>query len=79
MRKLTKTEMEDIAVERIYSTLEMSDYKKGVLDTYLRIYGTSKGIREYLHDELGKDLIGFLEEVVLIKENGHGEYYLLDL
>lgn len=79
MRKLTINEMEQMALENIESIVITDEYKRGVLDTYLRIFGTSKGLREYLHAELGEDLIGFLEGVVFIKENGHGEYYLLDL
>lgn len=79
MRKLERYEMEDMALERIKSIVETDEYNRGVLDTYIRILGTSKGLREYLHDEFGEDVIGFLQEMAFIEENENGEVFLLDL
>ena len=79
MKKLEIYEIEKIAMDVINDMIMENDYKRGILDGYLRIYGTSKGLAEYLHDEHGENLITFLEDIAMIEEGKDGKYYLLDL
>lgn len=74
--KINMEEMESMTMEGLNNIYIDDDYKSGILDAYLRIYGISRGLEEYLHDELGQDVPEFLEDYG-VKQDENGDYYLL--
>ena len=44
MKKITREEMEELALEIEESYILSDKYERGVLDTYLNIFGRSRGI-----------------------------------
>ena len=74
--KINMEEMESMTMEGLNNIYIDDDYKRGILDAYLRIYGISGGLEEYLHDELGQDVPEFLEDYG-VKQDENGDYYLL--
>lgn len=77
MKKITREEMEELALEIEESYILSDKYERGVLDTYLNIFGRSRGIEQYIFAKYGKNLIAFLEEIEQVEKTENGEYILL--
>lgn len=64
-KKKVNITIDEKKLETINGIVGTDDYRLGVLDTYINIYGASEGTKKYLQDKYGQnfeEILKYIEE-----------------